>query len=143
MHLWYEILVYERLGEIGRLLAHQMFIYKHPSDFCGPVFVFLKLFLKTWSMLCVHRVVSQDMAVRRLYTTCLYTTIWAIFVDRFCVHRAVSQDDICATVVYQMLVYKHLGDFRAPCFVLTKLFLKTCLCNVCAPNACIQASGRV
>ena len=41
-----------------------------------------------------------------------------------------------------MLVYKHLGDFCGPFYMLIKLFLKTRLCHDCAPNACIQAPGR-
>ena len=46
-------------------VVHQMLVYKRLRDLSGPFCVFINLFLKT-----------------RLFAKCLYTSVWAILVDR-------------------------------------------------------------
>jgi len=117
--------------------VHEKLVYKRLGDFCGPLYAVIKLFLKRW-----------------LCTRSLYTSVWAIFVDRYmcssncfsgsgcapeaciqasgrflwtvlCAHKHVSQE----VVVHEKLVYKRLGDFCGPLYVFIKLFLRKQLCT--------------
>ena len=132
--MWIILCVHKAVCE--DTVVHQMLVYKRLGDFRGPLFVFTNMVLK--ARLCS----------RRLCSRCLYTSVWAIFVDhslcssrgsgrhgcapdaciqssrRFpwtvvCVHEHGSQ----GTVVQQMFVHKRLGDFRGPLYRLTSILL--------------------
>jgi len=114
-----------------------MLVYKLKGDFSLPFYVFIKLFL-----------------IMVLCTRCLYTSVWAMFVDRYmcssncfsgsgcareaciqasgrclwtviCAHKSISLE----VVVHEKLVYKRLGDVCGPWYVLIKLFLRKRLCT--------------
>ena len=119
--------------------------YTHASS---TEYVLIKLFLKRW-----------------LCTRSLYTSVWAIFVDRYmcssncfsgsgcareaciqasgrflwtvlCAHKTISQE----VVVHEKLVYKRLDDFCGPLYVLIKLFLRKQLCTRSLyTSICIEA----